>query len=90
MAIYRLLEGAVFGPQEVARLVAAYEEVLRCLELEASRYAAANELIARKVVEVAHSGEDDPSMIAQRVLAELRMGDWVVKGGRQLGEDPHS
>ena len=33
MAIYRLLQKSVFGPDDIARLATAYESALRVLEL---------------------------------------------------------
>jgi hypothetical protein len=42
------------------------------LDLAESRYAAANELVATKVIEIAQTGERDLTAIVQRALKELR------------------
>ena len=79
MAIYRLLaeptdaQLAVFGPNEVAVLTAAYEQICRELQLTEHQYAPANEAVARKVIDIARSGELDPKRLVDGVLAALRL-----------------
>ena len=72
MAIHRLLESGVFDPEQIATMVAAYDRVCASLHLESSRYAAANELIALKVIEIAQAGVRDPASIHDRAMLELR------------------
>lgn len=72
MAIHRLLENGVFDPEEIATLVAAYDRLCASLHLESSRYAAANELVALKVIEIAQAGDLDPVSIHDRAIVELR------------------
>jgi hypothetical protein len=72
VAIHRLLENGVFDPDEIANMAAAYDRVCASLHLESSRYAAANELVALKVIEIAQSGVRDPASIHDRAILELR------------------
>jgi hypothetical protein len=75
MAIHRLLEGQVaLRPDQIAMLVAAYDHVCASLHLKQDRYAAANEVVALKVIEIAKGGftgaADD---LAWRVMAEVQI-----------------
>lgn len=69
-AIYRLLENQAFGPEEIKRLVSAYEKALRVLALK-SRDDAATQLVAKKIIKIAQTGERDPARICRRAIAEL-------------------
>jgi hypothetical protein len=68
MAIYRLLQNSAFVPEDIGRLVAAYENCLRILNLSDR-----SELIAKKVIEVAQTGMRDPARIGQLALEEIGM-----------------
>jgi hypothetical protein len=70
MAIYRLLQGAVFDDKAVKAMTTAYEAALVELKL-ADRNDPLTETIARKIVEIAQTGERDPERLCQRALAEL-------------------
>ena len=72
MAIYRLLQNSAFVPEDIGRLVAAYENCLRILNLS-DRSDPITELIAKKVIEVAQTGMRDPARIGQLALEEIRM-----------------
>jgi hypothetical protein len=72
LAIHQLLENRAFDPTSVRVLIAAYDTVCVELDLAESRYAAANELVAIKVIEIAQTGERDLKTIVQRALEELR------------------
>jgi hypothetical protein len=70
MAIYRLLREAAFNPEQVKQMTAAYETALRKLEL-VDRSDPVTELIARKIIEIARSGERSATAICDRALEEL-------------------
>jgi hypothetical protein len=70
MAIYRLLQQSAFGPEEISRMTAAYEQCLRALKL-ANRADPITELLAKYIIEVAQTGESDPSNISALTLARL-------------------
>ena len=72
MAIYRLLQNSAFVPEDIGRLVAAYENCLRVLNLS-DRSDPITELIAKKVIEVAQTGMRDPARIRQLALEEIGM-----------------
>jgi len=55
VAIYRLLQNSAFGPEEVSRMTAAYEDVLRALGL-ANRTDPITEIVAKKIIEIAQTG----------------------------------
>jgi hypothetical protein len=70
MPIYRFLKEAAFDQADIDRMVAAYEAALTLLRL-ADRSDPICELVARKVIEIARSGESDSAQICARALKEL-------------------
>ena len=70
MAIYRLLQRSDFGPEEIGRMVLAYEDALIVLGL-ANRADPITEIVAKKIIEIAQSGELDPSRIRRLALKSL-------------------
>lgn len=70
MAIHRFLQNVPLGP-EVADLVAAYERTLKALGL-VDRNEPITEIVAKKIVEVAHRGVRDPAAISQLAIKELK------------------
>jgi hypothetical protein len=70
VAIHRLLQNSVFGPDEVTRMAAAYEHVLKALGL-ADRNDPVTELVAKKIIEVARTGEVDPARISALAIKAL-------------------
>jgi hypothetical protein len=70
MAIYRIFQTGVFEPEEIAIMSAAYEDALNVLKL-ANRQDPITELVARKIIAVARSGERDPKGIRELALKEL-------------------
>jgi hypothetical protein len=69
-AIHSLFKNAPFGPEEIAILVAVYEETLRALGLK-DRGDPLTEMIARKIISIAQTGIRDPDAIAKRAIKEL-------------------
>ena len=67
MPITRLLQDTAFGPDEIAVLVAAYEDALRALSL-VNRTDLATEMVAKKIIELAKQGERDPVRLRERVI----------------------
>ena len=70
MPITRLATEAGLGPDDIACASSAYEAALKLLNLT-DRTDPLTEVVAKKVIEVAQSGEDDPMRICARVLDEL-------------------
>ena len=70
MAIYRLVENHVLEPQLVQVMTTAYEEVLRALRTQDAADSR-NDVVARRVAELAIVGETDPLRIEQQVLRSL-------------------
>ena len=70
MAIYRLLQGSPLGPDEISRLVAAYEETLKALGLK-NRSDPITQLVAKKIIEIAQTGVRDPLQLATIAIREL-------------------
>jgi len=70
MTIYSLLENTTFGPEEIERLVTAYEETLRALGLK-DRSDPITLLVAEKIIEVGRLGIEDPAEISKLALKEL-------------------
>ena len=70
MAIYRLIAGGTFGPDEIKAMAAAYEGALIDLQL-IDRNDPLTELIAKAIVNVTATGERDPEKIKERALNAL-------------------
>lgn len=65
------LNGELQGwPEEVERMVIAYEKALSVLALKGGDDPA-NRLVAEKVIKVAQTGERNPEEICRRAVAEL-------------------
>jgi hypothetical protein len=70
MAIYRLLQNSAFAQEDIDRMTAAYEDALRVLRL-ANRTDPITEIVAKKIIEVAQTGERSAIWIRKRALIEL-------------------
>jgi len=70
MAIHHLLDGFAFGPEEIRYVVKAYDDALSALGL-ANRDDPATRLIAKKIIEIARTGERDPIKIRRRAIERL-------------------
>jgi hypothetical protein len=75
VAIRRLLEQSAFDPETIATMVAAYERICRDLKLSDDRYAAANEVVAAKVIAVVQTGELRIEQIVLDVVASVHLPD---------------
>jgi hypothetical protein len=69
MTIHRMLQNTPMGPEEVERLVLAYEQTLR--ELGLTKRDNQAQMIAKKVVEVGQTGLRDPAQISWLAINEL-------------------
>ena len=69
MTIRRLLGNSSLPPEGVDRLVAAYQQTLRSLDL-ADRHDPIAEIVAKKVIEIGKRG-GDPSEISKLAVKEL-------------------
>ena len=70
MPIVRLLKGSSFDPESLQVIVTAYEEARQALGL-VDRSDPITETVARKIIEVAETGERDPKVIRQRAIDSL-------------------
>jgi hypothetical protein len=70
MTIHRLFKDTAFGPDDIARLVAAYELTLRALRLK-DRNDPITRLVAEKVIEIGRTGIEDPAEISKLALKQL-------------------
>jgi hypothetical protein len=69
VAIHRLLQHSVFGPDDIDRIVTAYEATLRALR--ADRADPAAETVAKTIMQIAQTGVRDPTRLRQLALKEL-------------------
>jgi hypothetical protein len=67
MPIYRLLQGEAFQPEQVVVLGEVFEDVLRTLGL-VNRTDPLTEMVAKKVIELAQTGEQDPIRLKRFTL----------------------
>jgi hypothetical protein len=70
MAMYRLLQGSTFGPEELSKLGAAYERTLEALGLT-DRNDPMTELVARKLLAIHQAGISDPVGLSRQAVQEL-------------------
>jgi hypothetical protein len=70
MAIHRLLENLPMGPEEIKRLVTAYEQTLKAIHL-VNRNDPVTEIVAKKIIEIAQTGVKDPAQISQQAIKDL-------------------
>jgi hypothetical protein len=70
MAIYRFLQNAAFAPEDIAPLVAAYEDCLRTLKLS-DRSDPIVQVLAKKIIEIAQTGIRDSARLGRLALEEL-------------------
>jgi hypothetical protein len=70
MPIFRLLQNLPMGPDEIARLTAAYEETLRTTGL-VDRNDPITEMIARKIIEIGQRGVRDPMLLSELTIKEM-------------------
>jgi hypothetical protein len=68
--ITRLLHNEGFGPEDIARLVKAYESCQDRLNLT-DQDAKMNQLIARLVINYARQGVRNPDDLCERVVKQL-------------------
>jgi hypothetical protein len=71
MAIYRLMQEAAFDDRAVQAMISAYETAVVELGLT-SRADPVRQIIARKIVELATTGERDPHRLCEKTLDEFR------------------
>jgi hypothetical protein len=69
MPIHRLLQNSAFGPEEIAVMVAAYEDALRELSL-ANRADPATEVVALRIIELAQRGERDRARLFEHAAGK--------------------
>jgi hypothetical protein len=67
----RLLEGGVFGPDDVKLLTNAFENALRELKLT-DRADPLTEMVAREIIEAARVGERDPVKLCHVALRSIK------------------
>jgi len=70
MAIHRLLQNTVFGPDDITSMAEAYENALRTLGL-VDRNDPVTEIVAKKIIEIAQTGERDPLRLAALTIQQL-------------------
>lgn len=70
MAIYRLMAGSAFAPDDIKVMATAFEEALRVLELK-DRDDPVTEMIAKKIIELAQTGLRDPIRLRTAALKDL-------------------
>jgi hypothetical protein len=69
--IIPLLQGRAFGPEEIKVMAAAFQGTLNALGLM-DRADPLNELVAKKIIEIAKTGERNPLRLRDRALQSLQ------------------
>ena len=78
---HHLLDGFAFGPEEIRYVAKAYDDALSALGL-ANRDDPATRLLAKKIIEIARTGERDPIKIRRRAIERLRSSRVRCKTGK--------
>jgi hypothetical protein len=73
MPIHRLLQNSAFGPEDIERMVAAYENCVHHLKL-ANRSSPTAELLAKKIIEIAQTGVREPDQLQRLALKAVDGG----------------
>jgi hypothetical protein len=70
MAIYKLLQNTVLGPEEIKRLTDAYELTLKAYSLK-DRSDPLTQLIAKKIFEIGQTGIEDSAQLSKLAIMQL-------------------
>lgn len=79
MAEMPLLAQSAFDPEVIETLAAAFEEAWQKIERSGSTFAspryrrAAQEIVARRIIEMAQNGEREPAFLAEDAVAYLAL-----------------
>jgi hypothetical protein len=73
MPIIRLLQNALFGPEEIRVLVRAFDDALGTLQVDRSSLVA--EALAKKIIELAQQGERDPKRLRQHAVRSVSQSE---------------
>jgi hypothetical protein len=68
--IYRLLQNSAFEPELIAVMTGAFEDACRELRL-ASRTDARRDIVAKRIIEAAQTGERDRRRLAQSAVEAI-------------------
>jgi hypothetical protein len=71
MTIHRLLQNTPLGPEDIERLVTAYEQTLHALDLR-ERDDPLTQAVARKIIEIGQTGIRDPAQISETAIRAFR------------------
>jgi hypothetical protein len=71
MPISRVLQDGSFEPEEAAHIAAAFDDILRDLNLT-DRTDPLTQIVAKKVIELAQNAERDPIRIREKVLIDIK------------------
>lgn len=71
MTIHRLLQNTPLEPEDIERLVAAYEQTLRALDL-VERDDPLTQAVAKKIIEIGQTGIRDPAQISELAIRAFR------------------
>ena len=69
--IHRLFERGAFGPEQIAMLARVFEDVLPTLGL-VDRTDPATTMVAKKLIELAQTGERDPERLKQMTIQAFK------------------
>ncbi len=83
MTIVPFLNGRVFAPHDIQAMSTALEDVCKILNLadEAKRE---KELLAKKIVTLAHQSEPNAALLRDHVLREIASGQGELRGRRSF------
>ena len=79
MTIVPFLQGRVFAPQDTLAMSTALEEVCKILNVT-DKAKSERELLAKKIIGLAHQGECNALLLRDRMLREVAFGqgEWAA------------
>ena len=72
MAIYRLLKNCSLQPEEINRVLEAYDQALHTLCVK-DRDDPLTEMIAKTIIKIAQTGVQDPTQLSALAIKELEV-----------------
>jgi hypothetical protein len=83
MTITPFLDGRAFRPEDIQAMSTALEDICKTLNL-ADEAKSERELLAQKIIALAHQGERSAAILRDRMLREMAYG----RGGWAAGSQP--
>ena len=79
MSISAYLKDGAYGPEAIAAMAAAFDDVCKAVEA-AGRSDVTRDTLALKIIDLARNGESDAAVLREMALTELGLADLSKEG----------